>query len=77
MKGALDSILSFLFGCSHRQMGFPITRGKRTYRVCCDCGAELDYSWTTMSYVPARSAEPTPLPIREPLALPASLPRAS
>ena len=28
-----------VFGCWHRQMSLPFTRGSETYRTCIDCGA--------------------------------------
>jgi hypothetical protein len=28
-----------LFGCWHREMSRPITRNRKTYCVCLDCGA--------------------------------------
>ena len=51
-------ILNTLFGCTHKQLSFPITlrnrstRGpKATYVVCLDCGAELPYDWNRMKVV--------------------------
>jgi len=51
-------ILSTLFGCTHKQLSFPITlrnaavRGpKATYVVCLNCGAELPYDWNLMKVV--------------------------
>lgn len=50
--------LNTLFGCTHKQLSFPITlrnksaRGpKTTYVVCLDCGAELPYDWNQMKVV--------------------------
>jgi hypothetical protein len=40
--------LSWLFGCSHSNLSFPITIKKRTYRVCTDCGKEFEFSWEKM-----------------------------
>jgi hypothetical protein len=34
-KAAYDRV----FGCWHRDMSRPITRQRKTYRVCMDCGA--------------------------------------
>ena len=31
--------LTHLFGCWHKQMGVPFTRGIETYCVCRECGA--------------------------------------
>jgi uncharacterized membrane protein len=41
--------LDFLFGCHHRNLSRVFTIHGRTYRVCCDCGAEFKYSLTNMS----------------------------
>jgi hypothetical protein len=56
MKGFRAYLWVFVFGCSHRNVGWPITLGDRTYRVCCNCGVEFDYSWDTMSYVHRRAS---------------------
>jgi hypothetical protein len=55
-------ILSLLFGCWHKRLGFPIStiRGQRriaaarqtgTYVVCLDCGREFPYDWQQMRVV--------------------------
>lgn len=58
----LGSVLSSLFGCSHRRTSFPLTPSRRnalgasnftgprhgTYVVCLDCGKEFDYNWKEM-----------------------------
>jgi hypothetical protein len=49
MKALLSRLVNLAFGCHHKRMSWPITRQHRTYQVCCDCGAELDYSWEMMS----------------------------
>jgi hypothetical protein len=36
-----------LFGCWHRQMTRPFTRGKRTYRTCSRCGMRRDFDLKT------------------------------
>ena len=59
------SFLDVLFGCSHKNLGFPITvRGARsrshassvtgTYVVCLDCGHEFPYDWNEMKVVSAK-----------------------
>jgi hypothetical protein len=62
-------LLDVMFGCSHKQLSFPITvRGARrrsqaasltgTYVVCLNCGQEFPYDWNEMKIVrqsPARS----------------------
>ncbi len=64
------SLLSLLFGCSHRNTTFPITirSGKSlrnlagpsdTYIVCLDCGREFPYSWEQMRILPATAKAPT------------------
>ena len=47
--------LDFLFGCHHTNLTRVFTISGHTYRVCCDCGKEFDYSLRTMSI---RSASP-------------------
>jgi hypothetical protein len=41
--------LDFLFGCHHQNLSRVFTIHGRTYRVCCDCGAEFKYSLSKMS----------------------------
>jgi len=38
------AIFDFIFGCHHRHLSRVFTMGGRTYRVCCDCGADFRYS---------------------------------
>lgn len=45
----LTRILNFLFGCHHSNLSRVYTIRMRTYRVCCDCGVEFDYSLDTMA----------------------------
>jgi len=54
-------MLNALFGCSHKNLSFPITiRGQHrsgpvatrtTYVVCLDCGHEFPYDWNQMKVV--------------------------
>jgi hypothetical protein len=56
----LTALANWLFGCSHRRTGFPMTRridrgpGRynsrktETYVVCLDCGARMTYDWKRM-----------------------------
>jgi len=49
----IDSVLScfeFLFGCHHGQLSRVFTIKKRAYKVCLDCGRELEYSWERMRF---------------------------
>ncbi len=39
----------FVFGCHHRELSRVFTIDRRTYRVCCACGAAFKYSLDTMS----------------------------
>ena len=41
----------FLLGCHHHNLSRVFTIDGRTYRVCCECGAEFKYSLTSMSIV--------------------------
>ena len=43
------TLLDFLFGCHHSNLSRVFTIRKRTYRVCCDCGTEFDYSLQRMA----------------------------
>jgi len=49
-------LLDLLFGCHHPNLSRVFTIRSRTYRVCCECGAEFDYSLATMS--PKRQRTP-------------------
>lgn len=42
-------LLEFLLGCHHSSLSRVFTIGRRTYRVCCECGAEFDYSLEKMA----------------------------
>ena len=46
---AITNIFNFLFGCRHSNLSRVFTIRRRSYRVCCDCGAEFDYSLAAMS----------------------------
>ena len=45
----IAAALDFLFGCHHSNLSRVFTINRRTYRVCCDCGAQFRYSLDTMS----------------------------
>jgi hypothetical protein len=62
--------LDVMFGCSHKQLSFPITvRGTRrrsqaasvtgTYVVCLECGQEFPYDWNEMKVVRRSSSKST------------------
>ena len=47
---AFDWVRGSLRGCWHRRMSWPITRDRRTYRVCLNCGMCRSFdpkSWKT------------------------------
>jgi hypothetical protein len=46
--GILLTVLDFVFGCHHSRLSRVFTLDRRTYRVCCDCGAKFDYSLDRM-----------------------------
>jgi hypothetical protein len=54
-----ELIMSFLFGCSHKNTTFPMTlrlkNGEavrdKTHVVCLDCGQEFAYNWDEMRIV--------------------------
>jgi len=65
------TFLDVLFGCSHKNLSFPITvRGarrrpqaaavSRTYVVCLDCGHEFPYDWEEMRVVREDTSRPIP-----------------
>jgi hypothetical protein len=41
-------IFDFLFGCRHAELSRVFTIGGRTYRVCCSCGSQFNYSLANM-----------------------------
>lgn len=47
----LASVLNFAFGCHHWHLSRVFTIEGKSYKVCCDCGAHLDYSLEEMSIV--------------------------
>ena len=62
----MASLLDILFGCSHKNVSFPITKrpGQRhseaasltgTYVACLDCGKEFAYDWQEMKIVHAKT----------------------
>ncbi len=62
------SLFDVLFGCSHKNFSFPITkrRGQRhfpaasvtgTYVVCLDCGKEFAYDWQQMKVVSMKAGQ--------------------
>jgi hypothetical protein len=50
---ALRKLVQFAFECHHGELSRVFTIQNRTYRVCFECGREVDYSWEQM-----RSLEP-------------------
>ena len=49
----LDRTFDFVLGCHHNQLSQVFTIKKRTYKVCFECGQELDYSWARMKLLPS------------------------
>ncbi len=45
----VGTVADYLFGCHHKALSRVFTIRHRTYQVCCDCGAEFEYSLKTMS----------------------------
>lgn len=41
-------VLNVLFGCRHRDTGFPVTRKGECYVVCVKCGTMIPYDWENM-----------------------------
>ena len=48
-------VFQFALGC-HHQLSGVFTIRKRTYRVCLECGQEVEYSWLLMHSLPPRVA---------------------
>jgi hypothetical protein len=68
----MASLLDVLFGCSHKNFSFPITKrpGQRlssaaqltgTYVACLGCGKEFPYDWHEMKIVEANQYKPNGL----------------
>jgi len=60
MEGFSKTLLGlfrFLFECHHNDVSRVFTIKHRTYRVCFECGRELDYSLERMCTVPPRAAD--------------------
>ena len=45
----LGAVFNLFFGCRHSHLSRVFTIDRRTYRVCCNCGAKFDYSLESMS----------------------------
>ena len=51
LNGAVDRVLTQIFGCYHRNLSRPFTRDNKTYRVCMSCGMGRSFdleSWKTV-----------------------------
>lgn len=68
----MASLLEVLFGCSHKNFSFPITKrpGQRlspaaqltgTYVACLGCGKEFAYDWHEMKIVESNNIKPNTL----------------
>jgi hypothetical protein len=71
----MASLIEVLFGCSHKNFSFPITkrRGQRhalatapvgTYVVCLDCGQEFAYDWQQMKVVYGKAGRLKTMPAK-------------
>lgn len=45
----LITVFDYLFGCHHEHLSRVFTINRRSYKVCCDCGAAFEYSLDTMT----------------------------
>jgi hypothetical protein len=50
-------MFEFAFGCHHSQLSRVFTLDDRTYRVCFDCGQQVEYSWELMRSVASDVAD--------------------
>jgi len=57
-------VFQFAFGC-HHQLSGVFTIQKRTYRVCLECGEEVEYSWALMHSLPSSVVAVEPHSTRE------------
>lgn len=69
-----QSLLNWVFGCSHRRTTFPLSPPRKvsgfgaapvtrhtTYVTCLDCGKEFDYDWAEMRLgEPVKTRVPSP-----------------
>jgi hypothetical protein len=71
----MANLIEVLFGCSHKNFSFPITkrRGQRhslatapvgTYVVCLDCGQEFAYDWQQMKVVYGKAGRLKTMPAK-------------
>jgi hypothetical protein len=56
--GPIAKALDYAFGCHHEHLSRVFTIEGRSYKVCCDCGKDFDYSLRTMSIVRRRTLAP-------------------
>jgi predicted transcriptional regulator len=72
----MASLLDVLFGCTHKNCSFPITKrgGQRlsaaasvtgTYIVCLDCGKEFAYDWQKMKVISGSASRPKSVQAKE------------
>ena len=47
--GKLIALFDLIFGCYHWNLSRVFTIAGRSYRVCCDCGAQFGYSLESMA----------------------------
>jgi hypothetical protein len=45
------------FGCRHENLSRVFTMAGRTYRVCCDCGADFNYCLDKMEIVAVNNSQ--------------------
>jgi len=68
VMGTYVGMSNFLFGCRHGELSRVFTINKRTYKVCYECGHEVDYSWPLMHNLrPVRAAKQAPSVMTQPV----------
>ena len=51
MTDIINHAFDLLFGCTHGNLSRVFSVKRRTYKVCCDCGREFEYSLDRMCIV--------------------------
>lgn len=62
------TLFTLALGCRHGELSRVFTINKRTYKVCYECGHEVDYSWPLMHNLrPVRATKQAPSVMTQPV----------